>query len=229
MGQATATPTFDTGTTRGTSPGPGDVVTPAPWLLTGRGLVLLLAARSRVQGRGLAGRFSAVAFVDYESSDVGPYRELLHVPYVARLGDAVGPMVDHIWVTLRDSAVSGNANWGLSKTVADIERVSRPDGCDHWTASDDDGHLGTVTHRPFGPPLPVGKPRGLGRLVQARGGERFQTPVGVRGLVRPTRVVEASLDGSRVADLSTRRIVAAVSITHGTMTFGVPRITTLRR
>lgn len=202
-------------------------VTPAPWVLTGRGLVVLLHARRPVPGRGVLGRISAVAFVDYESSDVGPYRELLHVPYVTRWEEAVGPTVDHIWVTLAESAVSGNANWGLTKTVADIERTPLAGGAERWTASDEGGDLGQVTHRPFGPPLPVGKPKNLGRLLQVRHGQRFATPVGVRGLVRASRVQDASFDAGRLLDLGAHRIVGAAAITAGTMTFNQPRITDL--
>lgn len=210
---------------RGASPSPGEVVTPAPWLLTGRGLVVVLSARGPVKGRGVVGRISAVALVDYESSDVGPYRELLHVPHLTRLADAVGPTVDHIWVTLHASAISGNENWGLTKTVADIERTAEPDGLERWTASDGEGDLARVVHRPFGPPLPVAKPAGLGRLLQVRGERSFATPVGVRGLIRATRLRETSFDPARVADLDRHRVLGAVSITAGTMTFGVPHIT----
>lgn len=229
MAQGSLTPAYLDETLRGTVARPGDVVTPAPWVLTGNGLVLLLRADRPRTGRGIAGRFSAVAFVDYESSDVGPYRELLHIPRVARIGDAVGPTVEHIWVTLHDSAVSGNANWGLTKTVADIERLAESDGAERWTAEDPGGSLGEVVHRPYGPRLPIGKPAGLGRLVQVRSGQRFQTPVGLRGLIRPTKVSEASLDPRRIADLSANRIVAAVSISSGTLSFGVPQIDPLGR
>lgn len=199
-------------------------VTPAPWTLTGRGFVLLLRSRARVQGRGLLGRFSAVGFVDYATSDVGPYRELLHVPHLTRRSGGVGPTVRDIWVTLEASAVSGNANWGLTKSVAQIDRVTSAAGVESWTASDEAGELGRVLHHPSGPALPIAKPAGLGRLLQVRDGQAYATPVGVRGLVRWTEVVEASFD-PRVVDLEAHTIVGGVAITRGSMGFGVPAIT----
>lgn len=209
----------------GAAPEPGAGVTPAPWQLTGRGLVVLLRAKGPVRGRGALGRFSAVGFVDYDRSDVGPYRELLYVPHVTRHSGGVGPTVRDIWVTLEASAVSGNANWGLTKSVAAIDRAAAPGGAERWTASDDGGALGSVTHRPFGPALPVGKPAGLGRLLQVQGGRAFATPVGVRGLLRASRVEDASFDPARVVDLDACAVLGAVSITHGGMSFGVPAIT----
>lgn len=200
------------------------VVTPAPWQLTGRGLVVLLRSKERVAGRGALGRFASVGFVDYDRSDVGPYRELLFVPHVVRRGGWVGPTVRDIWVTLQASAVSGNANWGLTKSVASIERRTEG-GVERWTASDGDGPLGSVAHRPFGPPVPIGKPAGIGRLLQRRDGQDFATPVGVRGLLRATRVQQASFDATRVVDLDRYAVLGAVAITHGGMSFGVPSIT----
>ena len=44
-----------------------------PWPLTGQAVVVLLRERTR-SSAGLLGRLSAVAFVDYETSCVGPYR-----------------------------------------------------------------------------------------------------------------------------------------------------------
>ncbi len=213
-------------TVRGASPMPGDVVTPAPWLLTGQGLVVVLRSRRRVAGRGALGRISALAFVDYESSEVGPYRELLHMPYLTRWSDAIGPTVDHIWVTLHESAISGNANWGLTKTVATIEREPLAGGSERWLAADDGGPLAEVVHTVIGPRLPIAKPASLGRLLQVRAGQTFATPVGVRGLVRASRVEELSIDAARVTDLDDHQVLGAVSISSGTMTFGVPRVGT---
>ncbi|MBJ7472387.1 MAG: acetoacetate decarboxylase family protein [Solirubrobacteraceae bacterium] len=201
--------------------GAAPALVPAPWALSGQAVVLLLRATARRGGTpGLAGRFSAVAFVDYATSGVGPYRELLHVPRVTRWSDAIGPTVAGIWVTTQASVVSGNHNWGLTKKLARIERErvggGRPE---HWIAEDEAGELGSLVHRPWGVPVPVGKPRAGGRLLQRRDGFAWATPVSVFGLARPTSVWDVKLDADRVTDLERHRIVAAFSITSGRMGF----------
>ncbi len=199
----------------------GAVIAPPPWALTGRAVVLLLRDTApKAASPGLAGRFSSVAFVDYATSGVGPYRELLHVPRVTRWSDAIGPTVAGIWVDSAASAASGNHNWGLTKRVARIERERIGGGKpEQWTASDSHGKLGALVHRPWGPPLPIGKTRGLGRLLQRRDGLSWSTPVSVFGIARPTSVWDVSLDPVRVTDLERHRVVAAFSITHGRMGF----------
>jgi hypothetical protein len=206
------------------APPPGGIV-PAPWSLTGRGVVLLLAARSRAAAApGLAGRLSAVAFVDYSSSPVGPYLELLHVPRVVRWQGAVGPTVRDIWVDSLASATSGNANWGLTKSVIEIEREPLTGHSERWVATDGDRQLAKLIHHPFGPPLPAAKLGAGMRLLQRREAKQFETPVSLLGLMRFSRVASVSFDPDLVVDLGQHRVIAAVSITHGRLGFLKPRV-----
>jgi hypothetical protein len=203
-----------------------DGIVPAPWSLTGRGVVVLLAARSRAAAApGLAGRFSAVAFVDYSSSPVGPYRELLHVPSVVRWNGATGPTVRDIWVDLEASAISGNANWGLTKSVIRVDREPIGGGAERWVATDHDGvQLAKLVHRPWGPWLPVGKPGAGPRLLQRRDGNQFETPVSLLGLARASRVASVAFDADRVVDLDQHRVIGAVALPAGRLGFLKPRV-----
>ena len=65
---------------------------PAPWSLTGQGFILFFRfsraaldaeapVRDPMRGRWLGG-VGALMIVDYATSDVGPYREILLVPGV---------------------------------------------------------------------------------------------------------------------------------------------------
>jgi hypothetical protein len=68
--------------------------------------------------------------VDYQSSPVGPYRELLAIPgrfaptreIVDRgVPDRRRATITHISVSSRESVLGGRRNWGLPKQQADIE------------------------------------------------------------------------------------------------------------
>ncbi len=195
-------------------------VAPAPWVLQGQGVIVVLRDTSRVPAsRGAFGRFSLVMFVDYTASDVGPYRELLTIPRVERWPDVVGGTVEHIWVTSAASALNGNANWGLTKSVADIRREPAPDGAERWTAADDRGPLAEFTHRPRGPRFPVAKPKNAAKLVQRRDGLSWVTPVSLLAWSRLSSVDGLWLDPERLLDTERHRPVAAMQITSGRLGF----------
>lgn len=104
---------------------------PAPWTLRGHAYVCALAmpdALRRQQG-GTAealgpatGRLGVVMFVDYQRSEVGPYRELLFMPGPCRFPDGLRRWsIGRIYVSSEDSASNGNRNWGLDKRVASFQ------------------------------------------------------------------------------------------------------------
>lgn len=195
-------------------------VAPAPWVLHGQGVIVVLRDTSRVpSGRGAFGRFSLVMFVDYTASDVGPYRELLTIPRIERWPDVVGGTVEDIWVTSAASALNGNANWGLTKSVADIRRSHEAGGGERWTAADDDGALAEFTHRPRGPRFPVAKPKNVAKLVQRRDGYSWVTPVSLLAWSRISSVGSLWLHPERLLDTERHRPVAAVQITSGRLGF----------
>ncbi|MEN0015844.1 MAG: hypothetical protein AAGC46_20935 [Solirubrobacteraceae bacterium] len=203
-----------------TWPGNASLIAAPPWTLRGQAVVLITVARRRAALDPGEGRFGTVAFIDYAESDVGPYRELLRARRWVRAGGRIGPNVDPIWVTSEASAVSGRANWGLSKLVATIDRdPAAAGGAETWIARDAHGPLGTLRHRPVGRALGVAKPGWLGRMQTLAAGQLFHTPITVRGTVRRTQIDTLSLDPERVIDLGRHRVVAAFAITDGLMTF----------
>ncbi len=193
----------------------------APWVLHGQGVIVVLRDTARVPAqRGAFGRFSLVMFVDYTASEVGPYRELLYIPRVERWPDVIGGTVEDIWVTSTASALNGNANWGLTKSVADIRREpGGAAGLERWTAEDDAGPLATFSHRPRGPKFPVAKPKNVAKLVQRRDGLAWVTPVSLRAWTRLTSVDSLWLDPERLLDTERHRPIAALQITSGRLGF----------
>ncbi|MBO9534176.1 MAG: acetoacetate decarboxylase family protein [Solirubrobacteraceae bacterium] len=197
-------------------------ISPAPWDLVGRGAILFTcppkgsAHRLRTPG--------AFTFVDYEQSGVDPYLELLYVPRFTHSGGIFGPTIDRIWVTSPRSVVSGRANWGIPKDLAAITRDDGSDGTERWEARLPGGEtLGALTLRPYGPPLPVAKPRALGRLLQRMDGRRYATPISVRGRVRLARVEELTF-GAVFADLDASQVKLAVVVERFAMGFHEARI-----
>ena len=201
------------------SPGPDPIdvatdapaVAPAPWQLKGSAVLLLF------RSTGVAMPIlSALALINYRESPVGPYGELIAGHWPVRVGEHSGASVEQIWVDSPASMVSGRANWGLGKELAQVTTAGRS-----WSVTDAGGRLIALTHRPWGPPLPGVKPAALAPLVQRWHGSTYVTRFSGRAIVRPTRIGRLAVD-RRLLDLRQRKLVAAVQITGFTMTFPVP-------
>lgn len=120
---------------------------PAPWTLSGRGWVVLFKAPRRwvadnapsfIDPRSgdlrFGGGIGSLMIVDYESSPVGSYGELLLIPGRYRSsattahsaersplsGSRRRAVITHIYVSNRESVLGGRRNWGLPKDDAEI-------------------------------------------------------------------------------------------------------------
>lgn len=206
------------------SPGDANWIAHAPWQLRGNAAVIVLRGPRR--GGGLLGRWSAIALVDYEHSDVGPYRELLILDRLLRRGGRWGGTVEQIWVDSQRSVDSGRANWGIPKDLAEF--VHERGATDRWSVTLGGEPLASAEVVPFGPELPVAKPKFGARLLQTRAGRAFATPISIAGWVRLARVVDLQIDPARV-DLRTRRPVLALVVTRGRMRFHAAEIDQLDR
>lgn len=206
-------------------PGDADWIARAPWSLQGNAAVILLRGPRR--GRGLLRGWSALAFVDYAGSAVGPYREFLILDRLLRRGGRAGGTVEQIWVDSQRSVDSGRANWGIPKDMAEF--THHRGATEQWSVAVGGSPLASVELRPVGPSLPVAKPRFGAYLLQTRAGRAFATPISIAGMIRVARVVRIEVDPARGVDLQQRRPVAAIVVTRGRMRFHAAEIDQLER
>jgi hypothetical protein len=192
---------------------------PAPWRLTGRGLVVAVWLPARQVGplAGLAGP-GAVMWVDYAESGVGPYGELL-VARQVRTADGRRPHVSQIVVDSVDSVENGRQNWEIPKTLA---TVSWSEDGTSASAEDEGGPLGRIVVRPWGPRLPVGLdwlPSRWRTLHQPRGELALRTTVRGSGGIRPCALTRFELPEARWPDLRGARVLGAVVVSDFELIF----------
>ena len=207
---------------------------PAPWTLRGDGWVLLLrlpeAVRSdsrqwppELRGRPLAGP-SILMFVDYAESPAGPYRELLYIPGRFRTADGVPAWsVTRIFVSTWDSVVNGRLNWGIPKDLAQFARTPTARG-ERIDVTAGERRIASLALEARGPVLPVHAallPRGLRRLVQYHGKQRFEFTPGARGRASLARVGSIAADPELLAELSGARVSLALRIPEFRLQFPV--------
>lgn len=213
-------------------------VVPAPWHLEGRGYILLMrfdrafAERCAARHPGLAGNANGgtgtVMVVDYETSGVGPYRELLLVPGTFTVAGRKRFAVTDILVSSRASVDSGRANWGLPKELARFNLHTVEDGSEHVTVARDGATFAELAFKRRWPPMPVTTalaPASWHTLLQPWDGRLFRTNISATGVVRPARLTEARIDNQVFPDFGSQRQLACLRVSRFSMTFPVAEIT----
>jgi hypothetical protein len=109
---------------------------PPPWKLKGNGYIFIYHfPKSFVEKFGFLANYQqdrfngdfvgTVMLVDYETSPVGAYRELLFVPGRLNFNKKKLFSISKIYVSSQDSVENGIANWGIPKELADF-KISKP-------------------------------------------------------------------------------------------------------
>lgn len=101
---------------------------PAPWQLTGNAYIMLYKFPKEFvlkngfladfQRSRFLGYIGAVMLVDYHSSNVGPYQELLFIPGMFTFDWKKVFSISKIYVSTPDSVENGQNNWGIPKEIA---------------------------------------------------------------------------------------------------------------
>lgn len=103
----------------------------APWKLAGKGYIFLFNFKKDfvlnncfidqdLRDKFISG-FGAVMIVDYRSSNVGPYSELLIIPGKFKNKNKVKYTISKIYVSSYDSVYSGRHNWAIPKEYAEFK------------------------------------------------------------------------------------------------------------
>lgn len=214
---------------------PGITRAPAPWQLKGSGYVLALWMPRDVLDHGSfippqtprvgRGRLAIAMFVDYQSSDVGPYHELLYIPGKLRFAkDDARMSITRIFVSSEASVVNGRLNWGIPKDRCDFAVTSSGPRDRIALRSDDGRDFAKLELEAFGPRLPAPMswtPRSWRTLSQVRDARRFTYVPDANGHFRFARVREWRFDSQTFPDLARGRILAALKITDFSMRFPV--------
>ncbi|MCG6169395.1 acetoacetate decarboxylase family protein [Leptospira sp. FAT1] len=103
---------------------------PAPWDLKGEGFLFPLWAKkdynremgffSDEDSKQYKGGLGSLMLVNYETSDVGPYYELLYIPGNFEYKDESYKRITRIFVSSQKSVEEGILNWAIPKERADF-------------------------------------------------------------------------------------------------------------
>ncbi len=210
---------------------------PPPWKLRGDAYIILSSVPKETNLKGgfisddLKERydqsFGVTMLVNYESSPVGPYKELLYIPGTFKFNDGLShPSISKIYVSTMASVINGRKNWGIPKELADFE-ISRGDrGQETIKIFSQESPIAQFTLSPLGPKLPITSfflPKSLKTLGQELEGNGFIFDIKAHGMIQLASLDESSSQPEVFPDVGQGKVLLAFKISNFSLDFPVPQ------
>lgn len=208
------------------------IVAPPPWSLTGNGYIFLYrfpevfirenGFLALYQADGYEGLLGAVMFVDYHTTPVAPYQELLFIPGLFKLGGRRTFSISKIYVSSYESVWNGIENWGIPKELADFSVEKIDNRTDRLVARHGGAPFfeATVQKGRFSFPIATGFfPL---KITQQLGNELLLTKPTAKGKASFGKILDLKIDNTHFPDFKQLRPVAVLSVTGFEMGFPVP-------
>ncbi len=207
----------------------------APWQLKGTGYMFLYnfpknrASKANFMPVEQSGEFQGglgtLMLVDYESSDVGPYRELLLIPGKFSWLKYRNYAISRIWVSSESSVVSGRKNWGIPKNRADFHITARGQRRQSWEVVTPEGQTffkADLSHGTF--PLPVHTAFVPFPLLQTWEGRHYLTKFSGYGLGRFAKLDRLEINQQLFPDITPKKPLIGLRVDPFHIRFPVPRM-----
>lgn len=208
---------------------------PAPWSLEGVGYILIgrfsadFVEQYTKVVTPLAGNFSgglgALMIVDYHSSDVGAYQELLFIPGRFQFNGKGYFHIPQIYVSSEDSVENGRRNWGIPKLQGDF--VFKSEG-KHEVVEITQGQdsVGRCVFKPILGQIPFTTallPKSWRRLIQQNfdGEGWLETVLSGAGWLQPMKVESLAFNSEYFAPIKSEQIWIAVKVPKFNLEFPV--------
>lgn len=212
---------------------------PPPWRLRGSGYFFLFTFEPwllrnggflppELVGEHFEGQLGALMLVDYRSSPVGPYRELLFAAGRNLRWRHHLFSISRIWVSTEASAASGRENWAIPKQPAEFEVVPGEDGAERVIVQRDRLAEVDLTVAPGRgsaiPALGFLAPPSWRTIVQFRDGQALETRMSGRGVLRPARLLDFRAMPKAFPDVNEGKLVAGFYLKDFRLRFPAPRV-----
>lgn len=205
----------------------------APWYLTGQGYILLYRMKKKwvIDAKqepaqlavSFAGGFGSMMVVDYKTSDVGPYGELLFIPGQFRYRNKKRHTISKIYVSTNASVVNGIENWAIPKQTAEFQ--FQQDGrIESVTISKDDNPIASLRITPKGIKFPLHTGLLPFPLVQFRDGKAFYTTFTGTGWGELCKLEHIQINPELFPDVSHIKPIAVIKVSPFHITFPVAQI-----
>ena len=211
--------------------GEEEIDVPAPWSLVGSGYVVLVKfQRKFIEEKGFipktlessfTGGIGIIMYVDYISSDVGPYQELLFIPGMFSFNNRNYFSITKIYVSTTKSVINGQNNWGIPKEYADFEFVEK-NSFDYVRIRKDNHIFAELSFNSYPCSIPCTTtlvPSGLHTLAHHYKEKTYLTTPKARGAISFAKLTGVTIDESFFPDITQGQILCTVKARNFLMMF----------
>ena len=197
-------------------------VFPAPWNLKGKGYIVLfkfskeeIAADiflSEFFKNNFAGGLASLMIVEYQSSNAGPYNEVLLIPGKFNYKGKKKNTISKIFVSTMASVENGIRNWAIPKEFADIKFEQESNCCEKITASVGGKEFFSASFSKYWFPFPVHTAFLPFPLVQLMDYKAYFTKFKGKGWGCLAKLVSIKTNPAYFPNLSSKKIIAAIRV-----------------
>jgi hypothetical protein len=213
---------------------------PAPWSLRGDGYMIFYKfSREFVEKLGfvppeLSGKFDgylgSIMLVNYQSSPVGPYRELLFIPGKFKLDDKNGinnrpQSITKIYVNSAKSTQNGRENWGIPKETVVFRRnlvdknfISGDTECIELLDAAGEPFF-SITLRAFGLSFPITTAMMPIHLMQKLNAKTYFTTPSGKGKGQLASIKDIKVNPDYFPDITQAKPLMVIKVSDFTMEF----------
>ena len=212
----------------------------APWELSGNGFILIYRfPEAFIQQAGylppflsdkFAGGWGTVMLMDYHTTPIGAYQELLFVPGMFNVGRRWTYSVTRIYVSTIESVVNGRENWGIPKQLACFEMKNCADNRQQIRISQHGDLFFSASLQVAKPRLPM-----TTRLLPLRPALIQQTidqperttlltkPVG-SGWMRSAKIDSLTIDDTYFPNIEPFKPIVTINVANFKVNFPIPQV-----
>jgi Acetoacetate decarboxylase (ADC) len=209
-------------------------IAPAPWNLTGNAYIMVYKfSKKFVQENGFLadyqqdrflGYVGTVMLVDYKTSGVGAYQELLFIPGMFTFNWKKMFSITKIYVSSQDSVYNGIENWGIPKELADFDWQQNDDGSEDITVKFEGKQFFKTTIKKGFLSFPITTSIFPLQIVQKLRKDLIITNPTAKGNATLSKIKSIVVDKTLFPDLSKASPLLTMKVKDFEMTFNVPLV-----
>lgn len=209
-------------------------IAPAPWSLTGNAYVMVYkfpkefihenSFMEEYQRKRFLGYLGTVILVDYHTSNVGKYYELLFIPGMFTFDWEKVFSISKIYVSSEDSIFNGNRNWGIPKEKADFEWIRNDLGRDEVTVKLDGNPIFEIQFNKSYLNFPIKSNFYSFKLAQKSVEDLMITRFNFKGTAKLSKINKVKVDKKYFPETSSLSALFTFQLNDFQMDFGVPNI-----
>lgn len=200
----------------------------APWNLMGDGYIILYKFKKDFIKNNLytqdflkdnvSGGLGCIMIVDYKTSDVGPYRELLFIPGKFNFKGKKLNTISKIYVSTEDSVVNGIRNWGIPKELCSVH-IEKEKDIESFLFSKDGEEIIKISFKNNNFKFPVNTKLLPFPLVQKYDNKFYYTNFYGHGVGSFSKIKEININNKYFPDIKYFKPLAVIRVSNFNIVF----------